>query len=182
MPRRRVVLRRPLPRRTLVWFPPPETVADLERFRAAHDPLARAVAAHVTLVFPFGSTLGDVQVAAHVRRATARWPVLPVRLEGLGHFHADWIHVRMTQGHAAVTALHDRLYRGALAPFLRRDFPYEPHVTIGRAVDLHACTAFLHAARAQGLDRPREAVMRTLSLCTVHDDDRVEAYAQFELG
>jgi 2'-5' RNA ligase len=182
MPRRQVVLRPPLPHRTLVWFPPADAVADLERFRAAHDPRSRALAAHVTLVFPFGSSLGDVQVAAHVRRTVARWPVLPVRLEGLGHFHADWIYVRLSHGHAAVSALHDRLYRGALAPFLRRELPYEPHVTIARAVDVLACDALLRTARAQGLDRPRDAVMRTLTLCTVHEDGRVEPYAQFELG
>src|SRR5438105_6565973 len=181
MPQRRVVSRPPLPRRTVVWFPPADTVADFERFRAAHDPLARALRAHVTLVFPFGSTLGDVQVAAHVRRAVARWPVLPLRLEGLGHFHADWIYVRLSRGHAAVTALHDRLYRGALAPFLRHDLSYEPHVTIGRAVDVHGCDALMQAARAQRLDSPRDAVMRTLTLGTVHDEGRVEAYAQFEL-
>jgi 2'-5' RNA ligase len=182
MPRRQVVLRPPLTRRTLVWFPPADDVTDLERFRAAHDPLARALPAHVTLVFPFGSSLGDVQVAAHVRRTVARWPVLPVRLEGLGHFHADWIYVRLSHGHAAVTALHDRLYRGALAPFLRRDLPYEPHVTIARAADFDACVTLMQSARALGLDRPRDAVMRTLTLCTVSDDGGVEPNEHFGLG
>ena len=182
MPRRRVVSRPPLPRRAIVWFPPAEIVAELESFRVLHDPLARVLAAHLTLVFPFASSLGTVQVAAHVRRALARWPILPIALEGLGHFHADWIYVRVTRGHAAVTALHDRLYRGALAPFLRRDLPYEPHVTIGRAPDAPACERVLAAARAAGLDRPREAVIRTLTLCNLHDDGRVSADDEFALG
>jgi len=182
MPRRRVVSRPPLPRRAIVWFPPRDVVEDVERFRAAHDPLATTLAAHVTLVFPFASTLGTVQIAAHVRRALARWPVLPVRLEGLGHFHADWVHLRMTQGQAAVTTLHDRLYRGALAPFLRRDLPYEPHLTIGRAPDAAACDTLLDAARAARLDRPRHGVMRTLTLCALTHDGRVLAEAEFPLG
>jgi 2'-5' RNA ligase len=182
MPRRRVVSRPPLPRRAIVWFPPATVVADIERFRAAHDPLARAIAAHVTLVFPFGSTLGLVQVAAHVRRAIARWPGVPVRLEGLGHFHADWVHLRVSGGRAAVVALHDRLYRGALAPFLRADLPYEPHVTIGRAADPRACEAVIDAARAQRLEAPREAVMRTLTLCRVHPYSAVEPEMEFGLG
>jgi 2'-5' RNA ligase len=182
MPRRPVVSRPPLPRRTLVWFPPAEAVADLERFRAVHDPLARRLPAHLTLVFPFGSSLGDVQVAAHVRRTVARWPALPVRLGGLGHFHADWIYVGVTRGHEAVTALHDRLYRGALAPFLRRDLAYEPHITIARAADAPACATLVQAARAQGLERPRDAVMRTLTLSRVLGDGRIEALAEFGLG
>jgi 2'-5' RNA ligase len=182
MPRRRVVPRPRLPRRAVVWFPPAAIVDDVERFRAVNDPLAPAIAAHVTLVFPFASTLGMVQVAAHVRRAAARWPSLPVRLEGLGHFHADWVHVRVTLGCAAVTALHDRLYRGALAPFLRRELAYEPHVTIGRAVDPRACSAMIEAARAARLDRPRDAVMRALTLCRVHDDGSVTPEMEFALG
>jgi 2'-5' RNA ligase len=177
-----VVQRPPLPRRAIVWFPPPDVVADIERFRALHDPLARAIAAHVTLVFPFGSTLGTVQVAAHVRRAVARWPPLPVRFEGLGHFHADWVHLRVSLGRAAVTALHDRLYRGALAPFLRPELPYEPHLTIGRADDPLACDEVLGAARAQRLDRPRDAVVRTLTLCSVYDDGGVTPEMEFGLG
>jgi 2'-5' RNA ligase len=181
MPRRRVVSRPPLPRRAIVWFPPRELVEDVERFRALHDPLAAVLPAHVTLVFPFASSLGSAQVAAHVRRAVARWPVLPVRLAGLGHFHADWIYLRVTQGQAAVTALHDRLYRGALAPFLRRDLPYEPHLTIGRAPDAAACEILLDAARTAGLDRPRHAVMRALTLCALGDGG-VKPEAEFPLG
>jgi len=181
MPRRRVVSRPPLPRRAIVWFPPREVVEDVERFRALHDPLGSALPAHVTLVFPFASTLGTVQVAAHVRRAIARWPVLPVRLAGLGHFHADWIYLRMTQGQAAVTALHDRLYSRALAPFLRRDLPYEPHLTIGRAPDAAACEVLLDAARKAGLDRPRHAVIRSLTVCTLTDEG-VTPEAEFALG
>jgi len=182
MPRRPVVSRPPLPRRTLVWFPPQEAVADYECFRAAHDPLAHVLPAHLTLVFPFASSLGDVQIAAHVRRTVARWPALPVRFEGLGHFHADWIHVAVTRGHAAVTALHDRLYRGALAPFLRRELTYEPHITIARAIDAPACDTLMQDARTQGLHRPRDAVMRTVTLCRVVGDGRVEACAEFGLG
>src|SRR5206468_1262087 len=126
--------------------------------------------------------LGTVQVAAHLRRALARWPVLPLRLDGLGHFHADWIYLRVSRGSAAVTALHDRLYRRALAPFLRADLPYEPHLTIGRAADAATCDSLLDAARAAALHRPRDAVMRALTLCTLHDDERVSADAEFPLG
>jgi 2'-5' RNA ligase len=177
-----MVSRPPLPRRALLWFPPADLVADIERFRAAHDPLAATLAAHVTLVFPFASTLGAVQVAAHVRRALARWPVLPVRFEGLGHFHGDWVYVRMSLGAAAVTALHDRLYRGALAPFLRRELGYEPHVTIGRASPALDAEAIVAAARRSGLDRPRDAVIRALTLCAVHDDGRMSPDVEFGLG
>jgi len=182
MPRRRVVVRPPLPRRAIVWFPPAELVADLESFRRLHDPLAAALPAHVTLVFPFAAALGAVQVAAHVRRAVARWPALPVRLQGLGHIHADWVHVRVTRGAEALTALHDRLYAGSLAPFLRPEFTYEPHVTIGRATGVHACDALLDEASRLRLDRPRDAIVRTVTLCTLRPDGAIATDEEFGLG
>ena len=182
MPRRRVVSRPPLPRRAIVWLPPADVVADIEGFRALHDPLAQALPAHVTLVFPFASALGAMQVAAHVRRSVARWPALPVRLQGLGHFHADWLYLKVTRGAEAVTALHDRLYRGSLAPFLRRDLPYEPHLTIARAPDPARCDALLADAARAGLDRPRDAILRTLTLCTVRADGTISIDDEFGLG
>jgi len=182
MPRRLVTPRPPLPRRALVWFPDAPALTAIERFRSAHDPLAAALPAHLTLVFPFASTLGAVQVAAHVRRATARWPALPVRFEGLGHFHSDWVHLRVTRSHAAVVALHDRLYRGALAPFLRRDLPYEPHLTIARASPGQSSDALIDAAREAQLQQPWDDVMRVLTLVRVGPRGSIEPEAEFGLG
>ena len=182
MPRRRVVVRPPLPRRAIVWFPPADLVADVEAFRARHDPLALTLPAHVTLVFPFESALGAMQVAAHVRRAVVRWPALPVRLQGLGHIHADWLHLRVTRGAEALTALHDRLYAGSLAPFLRAEFTYEPHLTIARASPARDCDALLAEAAARGLDRARDAIVRTLTLCTLRLDGTLATDEEFGLG
>ena len=182
MPRRLVTSRPPLPRRALVWFPQAAAMAAIERFRAVHDPLAAALPAHLTLVFPFASTLGAVQVAAHVRRAIARWPALPVRFEGLGHFQSDWVHLRVGRGHAAITALHDRLYRGALAPFLRRDLPYEPHLTIARASPERSSEWLIEAAREARLDRPLDDVMRVLTLVRVGPRGAIEPESEFGLG
>ena len=55
-------------------------------------------------------------------------------------------------------------------------------MTIGRAADFDACETLLRDARGLGLDRRREAVMRTLTLCAVHDDGRVTPCAEFALG
>ena len=99
----------PLPRRAVVWFPPPEILHDVEAFRVQHDPRAGAIAAHVTLVFPFASDLSSVQVGAHVRRVAARWPLLPVEMSGSDAFAAQWLYLRVTRGRQALTELHGRL-------------------------------------------------------------------------
>jgi len=181
MRRRRLPPRPPLPRRALVWLAPSEALPATVAFRHAHDPLAPAIAPHVTLVFPFESTLGDVQIAAHVRRVIAGWPAIPVRFEGFGHFHGDWVYRRITRGREALLELHDRLYRGALAPFLRPDLPYEPHMTIGRATADAGADALLRSA-VMRLPQSDEALVRALTLCRLADDGAIDCRLQYPLG
>jgi 2'-5' RNA ligase len=173
MPRRpRPSLRPALPRRAIVWFPPAEMLVAVEAFRTRCDPLAAAIPAHVTLVFPFASTLTPLQIAAHVRRVVAGWPALPVRMEGADALLGQWVNLRLALGRAAVVELHDRLYRGALAPFLRAEFGFDPHLTVGVAGTATECGEMLEAARA-ALPGPIDAVLDALSICTFARDGRV---------
>ena len=181
MRRRRPPPRPALPRRTLVWLPPDELFAATANFRLLYDPLAAHVAPHVTLVFPFESTLGDVQVVAHVGKVVARWPAIPVRFEGFGHFHNDWVYRRVSRGHDALLELHDRLYRGALAQFLRMDLPYEPHLTIARASREHDADALIAAARS-ALPRADEALLSALTLCRIDKDGTIRPGVRIPLG
>ncbi len=171
----------PLPRRAIVWFLPSEVSGDVEAFRAGHDPTARTVAAHVTLVFPFASALSSVQVAAHVRRIASRWPVLPAEFAGSDAFEARFVYLRMTRGRQALAELHDQLYRGVLAPFLRQDFRYELHLTIGVADDVDACNAML-AQAAAALRQPIAATVASLCVVTLRSNGRIERGAEIPLG
>jgi len=167
-------------RRAIVAFPVGE-LAVVEAFRREHDPLAGAMPAHVTLVFPFASTLSPLQVAAHARRVASRWPVIPIRLRGVDAYAGQWVHLRVTQGRDAIVELHDRLYRRALAPFLRPEFGYEPHVTIARATDAHECDRLVNEAR-DGFRRAIEASLRTVSVIALANDGRVTVEHEIGLG
>ena len=173
--------RPPLVRRAIVAFPNGGGLDDLEAFRARHDPLASSIRAHVTFVFPFASTLSGLQVLTHVRRVAGRWPVLPVRIDGVDAFAWEWVHLRITRGREAIVELHDRLYRRALAPFLRTEFDYTPHVTIGRADLPDACEAMLREARAK-FARPRDAVLRSLAIVALPPDAPLHVEAEVPLG
>lgn len=162
-------------------FPVAVDLGALEAFRQRHDPQAAMLAAHVTLVFPFASALSSLQLAAHVRRIAARWPVLPIRLEGVDAYAAQWVHLRVTRGREPLIELHDRLYRRVLAPFLRAEFEYLPHVTIGHADDAHACSAMIAEARST-FARPLDATLRTLTLLALRSQGRVTVEAEIGLG
>jgi 2'-5' RNA ligase len=179
--RPRQPLRPQLPRRALVWFPPAADLVAVESFRAQHDPLVTVLPAHLTLVFPFGSSLSALQIVTHIRRVVANWPVLPVVFSGCAAFEAQWVHLRVTRGRQALKELHDRLYRGILAPFLREEFSFEPHLTIGRADDAAACGTMLGAAEVV-LSQPIAATVDVLSLVTLRANGRVERHAEIPLG
>ena len=181
MRRARTPPRPPLARRAVVAFIDGAGAPSIEAFRARHDPLASALQPHVTFVFPFGSTLSSMQVAAHVRKVAARWPVLPIRLEGVDAWAAEWVHLVVTQGREAIVELHDHLYVRALAPFLRSEFEYRPHVTLARAPEAAGCAAILGEARAT-FTRPLDFVLRSLAVLSLRPDGAIGIDAEIGRG
>lgn len=167
---RKLPLRPPLPRRAVVWFPPFPHEAGIEVFRRQYDPLADPLPAHVHLVFPFATTLTAIQLAAHVRRIVGKWPPLPVTfrdVEGL----LDTFALLMVRGReSAITQLHDQLYANGtvLAPFLRKDLPFMPHVTLGRTSTAADFKPMLTAAEARfGRGLEWQLTMRELAVITL---------------
>ncbi|MCA2997483.1 MAG: 2'-5' RNA ligase family protein [Burkholderiales bacterium] len=160
-----------LPRRAIVWFPKfeaPEGLLRLQRYRLEHDPLGAKIAPHLAVVFPFHASLTVAQLVSHVKRATVGWPVLPVTFRGVesvasprGLFTLLMCDLR----HEAVTELHDRLYRGVLAGFLRDDIEYRPHITLAQSNTNAAFDAALADAELRFRDTYR-ATMRDLSIIT----------------
>jgi 2'-5' RNA ligase len=179
--RARIPPRPPLTRRAIVAFPQAAPLDEVEAFRRRNDPLAASLRAHITLVFPFASTLSALQVATHVRRVAASWPVLPVRIEDVDAYGWQRVHLRVTRGQGSIVELHDRLYRRVLAPFLRREFDYAPHVTVGRADDVANCERMLRDARV-AFPRPLDAVLRSLSILALPPDGSLSVEAEIPLG
>jgi 2'-5' RNA ligase len=110
----------------------------IESFRALHDPQARRIEVHFTLVFPFEAMPDDIapEVASVARSspaiafATDQIKVVPDAMAGGSH-----VFLVPGEGGADIAALHDRLYAGALRNHLRSDPPFLPHMTIGAAQD-----------------------------------------------
>lgn len=134
MPRRNVrklTFRPPLPRRAIVWFPPFPTESAIEPFRARNDPAAANLPAHVMLVFPFHTVLTPLQVASHVKKIVGNWPPLPISIRDIEGLLDTFVLLMVRDRAEALTQLHDKLYTGVLAPFLRDDIAFQPHITVG---------------------------------------------------
>ena len=138
--------------RAVVAFPTFE-VADrqwVESIRAKHDPEAKRIAAHFTLVFPAILPLRETEAhVAHVAQSVQpmrfvlrRAAVVPDHLGTSGH-----IFLLPDDGRDALVGLHDRLNQGVPQPPWKRGMSFTPHVTVaaGTLEQLHALAGDLNS-------------------------------------
>jgi 2'-5' RNA ligase len=164
--------RPPLPRFAVAWFPRFEGAGAIEAFRARHDPAAGDIAAHLSLVFPFGTALKGLQIETHVRRVVSRWPPIPVTFRHVRIHANEFLFLMASRGAASITALHDKLYTRSLAPHLRRDLPYEPHITLARYAELDPLEAALEEAK-ESFRGELSDVIREVTLLAVDRNGRI---------
>ena len=178
---RRITPPRPRqPRFAVAWFPRFAGIERIEAFRALHDPVAHLIPAHLSLVFPFPTALTRLQVETHVKRVVSRFPVIPVSFKAIRPMASEFLFLMAARGAAPITELHDRLYTRSLAPHLRRDLEYAPHITIARHPTLEALDAAAEAARDAFGDEFRD-VVRELTLLSVEPDGRISPLAAIPL-
>jgi 2'-5' RNA ligase len=154
----------------------------LEGVRAAHDPQARLIAAHFTLVFPaeadHGAVIGLTSAVCGVER--------PIRftigragavrdMDGVG----GHVFLIPDGGCAEIAALHKRLYDGPLRGRLRSELPFMPHITVGAHADLGRCRALAADIEASG-----RRVSGTIDCIDVVEvaADGVQSLRTFRLG
>lgn len=181
MGRARTPPRPPLPRFAVAWFPSFEGIERIEAFRRRHDPMAALVRAHVSLVFPFPTALTRLQVETHVQRVASRWPPIPVTFRRVRAEANEFVFLMASRGAASIKGLHDRLYTRSLAPHLRRELPYEPHITIARQPEFPRLEAALAEAE-ESFGGEFSAVMREVSLLAVGRAGKIELLQSFALN
>lgn len=169
-----------LPRFAVAWFPAFEGIERIEAYRRQFDPMAGEVAVHLTLVFPFPTPLTRLQVESHVKRVAARWPPIAVTFRHVRAKDNEFVFLMASRGADSIVALHDRLYTRSLAPHLRRDLPYEPHLTLARCRDPAGLEEAL-ARAAAACEREYAGVMRELTLIALAAGGKIERLSTFPL-
>ena len=126
-------------KRAIVLFPKFSNSEAIQSVRERFDPLAHYIAPHITLVFPFESTLSTEELKAHLRHALAGMKQFAVSLSGVtGDFRDGYLFLNVKQGNDSIIDMHDRLYSDALEPFLLRKVTYCPHISVGRVEESSA--------------------------------------------
>jgi 2'-5' RNA ligase len=147
--------------RAIVLFPRSDELVRIEEFRRKHDPLANAIGAHVTLVFPFASDLDADALRSHIEATIVAVAPFTIRCEGITAEDEGYLFLNVSRGAAMIRHLHDRLYTGPLSEHLSTQ-AYRPHLTIGRIADPSGREAALRQA-AEALS-PFDATVTRLSV------------------
>ncbi len=102
-----------------------------------------SLAPHFTLVFPIADA-DERQIAEHIRAQVRGRRAIPFVLRSamsIKDYASEEYFVFLVpdEGASGILKLHDRLYTGPLAPYLRPDLPFTPHVTVGHSLDGRLC-------------------------------------------
>ncbi|MHC4923196.1 MAG: 2'-5' RNA ligase family protein [Planctomycetota bacterium] len=153
----------------VVVFPPREEASSLEEFRRTNDPLFHKVAAHVAVVTPFTGLSTDAAIARlrGVLETRAQEP-FDVSLGGAGRYDDGVVFVRVGEGAATLTRLHDALSAAVEPPDGLPPRPFVPHCTVGRGTG-PAEAAFLER---QAAGRLRPLKFRVDALAVLVEDAR----------
>jgi 2'-5' RNA ligase len=140
------------------------------------------VAPHFTLVFPLHS-LDERQVAKHVRETLSRSAPIPFVLRCCLVVKNDsddnyFVLLVPDEGFSNIVKLHNSLYTGILAPHLRLDIPFIPHITIGFSTDASACKAIADDLNNEQFEHP--GTISSLDLLR-KDSDKITSVERFPI-
>jgi 2'-5' RNA ligase len=147
--------------------------AQIDAIRGRHDARnARVIPPHFTLVFAC-SAVDERDYLDHVRAIAERTPRIPftcryAKLGPASEGAAAHVYLVPDEGSSRIALLHDRLYGGPLAPHLRRDLPYVPHITIGSFDARAEAEALCKQLNTQGM--MIEGTLDALSAGSLHED------------
>ena len=110
----------------------------IQTIRKSHDPQYALVAPHFTLVF--GVEIDKAELTTHVQAVVQSYNsfVFAMRcaLVVKDSFSPNYnLFLVPDDGLSELVKLHDALYTAVLAPHLRLDVPYIPHITIAGSAD-----------------------------------------------
>jgi len=112
-------------------FPEFENIDLINRLREKYDPLADKVRPHITLVFPFESSLSMDEIAEILRDRLAGIKPFQVSVNGLSSL-GRWMFLNMSGGADSLCKIHDTLYEHEFVKYkpvwLKT---YTPHITVG---------------------------------------------------
>jgi len=127
-------------KRCIMIFPKFNNMKVIDAIREKYDPLAKHVAPHITLVFPFISDITTEDLKKHICNCISGTDAFPIMLKGVisTTYTGNYLFLNIVNGKEEIIELHKKLYCGILEEFMPewlRKGSYFPHMTIGNIED-----------------------------------------------
>jgi 2'-5' RNA ligase len=103
----------------------------INQFRRKYDPQVELIEPHITVVFPVSESIGEDNLVHHFESVLGNWQGFPIHILECQISSDDYVFLLIKEGNADIIRLHDELYTGVLAGYLRKDIPFVPHLTLG---------------------------------------------------
>jgi hypothetical protein len=108
-----------------------KTEDNIKAFRRKYDPFVDHWKPHIPFVFPVpDNKVKEGEFMQHIKAVMKNWKPFPIRIGGFEKSWDHWLFLLLKEGNEKVIALHDELYTGILAPYLRKDIKFIPHIGI----------------------------------------------------
>lgn len=122
--------------RCIIIFPQFENEYIIDKIREKNDPLFNHVRPHITLVFPFESSIETFQLREHITEQISECDKFKITLKDITPSIAfgRYLFLNVHEGSGQIIDLHKRLYKGILKdyyPDWLKEGIYLPHMTIG---------------------------------------------------
>ncbi|GGE51514.1 2'-5' RNA ligase [Pullulanibacillus camelliae] len=118
--------------RSICIFPHFDNMEKIDFLRKKYDRLYRYIPPHLTLVFPFKSTISQEVLTAHIQDVLTGMRPFQITLQGITGSEKYYLFLNVKKGNDLLLSIHDKLYTGILEKYLHRKISYFPHLTVGR--------------------------------------------------
>lgn len=123
--------------RCIMIFPEFANMDVIDKVRERFDPLATHVRPHITLVFPFSSSIESSELKNHLNNALSSIKSFRIVLKNITPIRSfgNYLFLNIDNGKDEIVEIHKRLYTGILESYFPewlKSGGYYPHMTVGK--------------------------------------------------
>lgn len=120
--------------RSILLFPNFENIELIDYIRNLYDPLSTLIKPHITIVFPFISSISNTELENALEKCIHSISPFELVLCGIDSevsIFGNYMFLNVLKGKKEITFLHDYFYNNIFKDF-RVDLTYTPHLTLGK--------------------------------------------------
>jgi 2'-5' RNA ligase len=138
--------------------------------------LAKLIAPHITLVYPFDSPAPMTVLRDHVGRVARRFRTFVASCAGISVVEGEYVFLNVVAGAEELVRIHRALYRGELHGFAPSH--YNPHITVARTRNRSTLGRAVETASAHNFD----FAVEVSSICAYWIDPELPRQPAFEIA